>query len=170
MRCLIWQVADVQLSPLIETHFRAQMRTHHVTKEGETLHNYMRYSKLIFLSISQCNISRELKVSTQSPGQDTILEDRAVMLLPVQVIHPIDETSPLHGVEDTNLSSVMRELVVVMEAVVEPSGNTTQVMTSYMPDEIICGWKFDNCVEFDQRLLCFKVQTEKLNSIVQTNC
>ena len=42
VRCLIWQVADVQMSPLVETHFRAQIRTTHVTREGEILHNHMR--------------------------------------------------------------------------------------------------------------------------------
>ena len=42
VRCLIWQVADVQMSPLVETHFRAQIRTTHVTREGQILHNYMR--------------------------------------------------------------------------------------------------------------------------------
>ena len=39
---MIMQVTDVQASQLVEAHFRAQLRTTHVTKEGEVLYNYMR--------------------------------------------------------------------------------------------------------------------------------
>ena len=40
--CLVCQVLDVQSSQLVETHFRAQLRSAWVTKEGEVIPNYMR--------------------------------------------------------------------------------------------------------------------------------
>ena len=38
-----------------------------------------------------------------------------------------------------------------MEGVVEPSGNTTQARTSYLPDEILWGYHFRNCVTYAKK-------------------
>ena len=40
--CLVWQVSDIQQSQLLETHFRAQLRSRYETKEGEVFDNNMR--------------------------------------------------------------------------------------------------------------------------------
>ena len=53
-------------------------------------------------------------------------EDRAVVLLPVQLVHVVDQDSPLYTMDPAQLATSDIEIVVVMEAVVEPSGNTTQ--------------------------------------------
>lgn len=151
--CLIWQVTDVQASPLVEAHFRAQLRTTHVTKEGEVLYNYM----------------RELKVTTQihipSSPPDQAYEDRAMMVLPVQVMHPIDEDSPLYNIHPAQFSSSQMEVVVVLEAGVEPSGSTTQAMTSYLFDEIIWGWRFLPFTQYNSRDRYFIVKAKGINSI-----
>ena len=52
-----------------------------------------------------------------------------------------------------------------MEAVVEPSGNTCQVLTSYLPDEILWGWTFQPTTEYDRAANCFNVDMKKINSV-----
>ena len=64
-------------------------------------------------------------MTTQIHGGST-QEDRAVVLLPVQLVHVIDQDSPLYTMDPAQLNTSDIEIVVVMEAVVEPSGNTTQ--------------------------------------------
>ena len=41
--CLVWRFVDIQQSQLLETHFRAQIRSTYVTQEGEVFNNYMRW-------------------------------------------------------------------------------------------------------------------------------
>ena len=77
-------------------------------------------------------------------------EDRAVVVLPTQIIHPIDQDSPFYCLHPSELASMDLELVVTMEAVVEPSGNTTIALSSYTPDELIWGWRFESCVDYDR--------------------
>ena len=94
-------------------------------------------------------------------------EDRAVVVLPTQIIHPIDQDSPFYCLHPSELASMDLELVVTMEAVVEPSGNTTQVLTSYLPDEILWGWTFQSNTEYDRAAACFRVDVNKINSVAR---
>ena len=43
------------------------------------------------------------------------------------------------------------EYIVTLEGVVEPSGNTTQARTSYLPDEILWGYHFKNCIHYAKK-------------------
>ena len=145
---LIFQVADIQLSQLVESHFRAQLRSRLVTEEGEVLHNYM----------------RELRLTTQCEG-NSLLEDRGLLLLPVQVSHVITEDSPLYSLDPITLLNTDLEIILVMEAVVEPSGNTTQALTSYLPDEILWGCTFQSTTDYDRTTRSFNVDIKKMNSV-----
>ena len=40
------------------------------------------------------------------------------------------------------------EIIVVLEAVVEPTGNSIQARSSYLGDEILWGFRFKNVLEF----------------------
>ena len=114
-------------------------------------------------------LKRELKVTTQiqipSSPPDQAYEDRAMMVLPVQVMHPIDEDSPLYNIHPAQFSSSQMEVVVVLEAGVEPSGSTTQAMTSYLFDEIIWGWRFLPYTQYNSRDRYFIVKAKGINSI-----
>ena len=46
-------------------------------------------------------------------------------------------------------------------------GNFDQVMTSYLGDEIIWGWRFDSCVQYDRSRRKFQVDCNKVNSITR---
>ena len=110
---------------------------------------------------------RELKVTTQIHSlAEGCYEDRSVVLLPVQVIHPIDKDSPFYDINPADLCTMDMELLVYMEAVVEPSGNTTIALSSYLMDEIAWGWRFQPCVQFDPEARRFSVDVRRINSLV----
>lgn len=145
---LIFQLADIQLSQLVECHFRAQVRSRLVTEEGEVVNNFM----------------RELRLTTQCEG-NSLLEDRGLLLLPLQVSHIITEDSPLYSLDPLALLNTDLEIILVMEAVVEPSGNTTQALTSYLPDEILWGCTFQSTTNYDRTTRSFNVDMKKINTV-----
>ena len=57
------------------------------------------------------------------------------------------------------------EIILMMEAVVEPSGNTTQALTSYLPDEILWGCTFQPSTDYDRTTRSFNVDMKKINSV-----
>jgi hypothetical protein len=148
---LIFQVANIQTSQLIEAHFRGQVLLREVTQEGEVINH----------------AQREIKVSTQIDKENDVGEDRGLFLLPIQVSHTIDSDSPLYSMTPVELLSSKMEFIFSMEAVVEPSGNTTQAITSFLCDEILWGCRFENCVEWDEGEGVFKVDVGRINQVAR---
>jgi inward rectifier potassium channel len=56
-----------------------------------------------------------------------------------QVMHPIDEASPLFGETAESLIAKQAEIVVVMKGLDETFASTIHARTSYTPDEIVWG-------------------------------
>ena len=148
---LIFQVANIQTSQLIEAHFRGQVLMREVTQEGEVLRHFQ----------------REIRVSSQIDEENGMAEDRGLFLLPTQVSHTIDSDSPLYALSPAELLASKMEFIFSMEAVVEPSGNTTQATTSFLPDEILWGWRFDSCVEWEERDREYTVDMGRINQVVR---
>ena len=146
---LVFQVMNIQTSQLIEAHFRGQVLIEVITEEGEIIKQHQ----------------REIKVSTQIDKEDEASEDRGLLLLPVQVSHTLDIDSPLYEMTPEELLASRMEFIFCMEAVVEPSGNTTQARTSFLPDEILWGCRFDSCVEFEEVEGLFKADVRKINQV-----
>ena len=48
----------------------------------------------------------------------------------------------------------------------EPSGNTTQARTSFLPDEILWGYRFDSCVKWQEEEEVFKMDVRRINQVV----
>lgn len=68
--------------------------------------------------------------------------DTLTLLWPAVMYHTIDENSPLWPPENLHLFGNFSELVVMIEGVIESTSRVIQVRTSYLPDEIIMGCKF----------------------------
>ena len=148
---LIFQVANIQTSQLIEAHFRGQVLVKEVTEEGEVINHFQ----------------REIKVSTQIDKENEVGEDRGLFLLPIQVSHTIDCDSPLYSMTPADLLASKMEFIFSMEAVVEPSGNTTQAITSFLCDEILWGCRFESCVGWDEGEGVFKVDVGRINQVAR---
>ncbi|XP_018012129.1 uncharacterized protein LOC108669334 isoform X2 [Hyalella azteca] len=124
--CLMFRVGDIRKSHIIEAHVRAQLIRKHVTQEGEEipLHMY------------------DLDV-----GYD-VGEDRIFFIWPMTIVHKIDEGSPLYDLSASSLQNADFEIVVLLEGVIESTGMTTQARSSYLPDEILWGHRFQPLVSY----------------------
>jgi inward rectifier potassium channel len=58
------------------------------------------------------------------------------------VVHPIDETSPLHGLTQLDYKRTDAEFLILFTAMDETFAQTVHTRSSYKPDEIRCGFKF----------------------------
>jgi inward rectifier potassium channel len=79
------------------------------------------------------------------------LERDSVVFLPLTwtVVHPIDETSPMHDETTESLRSSQAEFLVLLKAFDETFSTIVQTRTSYTPDELIWGARFANAFMSD---------------------
>ena len=74
--------------------------------------------------------------------EDEKTEDRAFMMWPFTVAHRIDKRSPLYNLGPKELLASKFEMVVTLEGIVEPTGNSVQARTSYLPNELLWGHRY----------------------------
>ena len=70
---------------------------------------------------------------------ETNNDSYAFMVAPVTVVHKIDKNSPFWDISENNILAEKFEIVVILEGTVESTGMTTQLRTSYLPNEIKWG-------------------------------
>ncbi|KAI6660970.1 Inward rectifier potassium channel 2-like [Oopsacas minuta] len=83
--------------------------------------------------------------------------DRLQLILPSEVCHEINPSSPLFKISPIQLRQDNFEIVVVLEGIVEGTGSTTQVMTSYRGAEISFGYTFVNLLELNHNKICINL-------------
>ena len=85
--------------------------------------------------------------------------DQCFMMLPNTIYHKIDENSPFYTQKPRDVLESKFEIVVILEGIVESTGNTAQTRTSYLPREILWGYRFENMVtlQFRHIFLSFKM-------------
>ena len=64
------------------------------------------------------------------------------MMWPFTVAHRIDKRSPLYSLGPKELLASKFEMVVTLEGIVEPTGNSVQARTSYLPNELLWGHRY----------------------------
>jgi len=74
------------------------------------------------------------------------LERKKVTFFPLAwtVVHPIDESSPMHGLTDEDLHRADAEFLILLSAIDETFAQTVHSRSSYKPQEIIWSAKFAN--------------------------
>ncbi|XP_045116795.1 ATP-sensitive inward rectifier potassium channel 12-like isoform X3 [Portunus trituberculatus] len=145
--CMLFRVGDMRKSHIIEAHVRAQLIRKRVTLEGEVL-PFFQY---------------ELDV-----GYD-IGEDRIFFIWPMTIIHKINENSPLFDLSAHDLLREKFEIVVILEGVIESTGMTTQARSSYLPNEILWGYRFEPLVTFNKEFGEYAVDYSLFNNVYQVN-
>ncbi|CAD6187333.1 unnamed protein product [Caenorhabditis auriculariae] len=124
----------------------------------------------LYMACSRINArgDRELiGVKDMNVGYDSGL-DRVLLLWPIIVRHVIDESSPLHGMTRETIQKEDFELIMTVEGIVEATGMTFQARTSFLPDEILWGYKFKPMVLMNEKASKFEVhyalfdQTERV--------
>ncbi|XP_078680645.1 G protein-activated inward rectifier potassium channel 3-like isoform X1 [Branchiostoma floridae x Branchiostoma belcheri] len=141
--CLMFRVGDLRKSHIVEAHVRAQLIRSYTTPEGE------------FIPVLQ----EDLDV-----GYDDGL-DRLFLVTPVIVCHEIDEDSPFWDMTPEEILAGDFEVVVILEGTVEATGMTTQARSSYTPDEIKWGHRFEAITTIEDGR--YQVDYSKFNTTIE---
>ena len=124
---ILCRVTDLREKSLLEAHVRMILiKDHEVTDEG------------VYIP----NLQRDLKCGVEIDGTNEMV----MLFWPTVISHKIDEDSPLFDMNPQKLLNANFELIVTLEGNIEETGNTIQVRTSYLPNEILWGQHFDNNV------------------------
>uniref|UniRef100_A0A0N5BKQ7 IRK_C domain-containing protein n=1 Tax=Strongyloides papillosus TaxID=174720 RepID=A0A0N5BKQ7_STREA len=133
---LMIRLADIQHRLyLAESHVRLYMACTRINKNGE----------------------KELVgVKDMNVGYDSGW-DRVLLLWPIIVRHVIDEESPLYGMTQETMKDQEFELIMTVEGIVEATGMTFQARTSFLPDEINWGQRFQSLVVYNEEKCTYEV-------------
>jgi len=145
---LLCRVGDLQPTHLIESHISAYMVRKSVTDEGEEIPHHL----------------FAIEFGTDLDGTQDFFQ----LFWPIVLSHRIDEGSPLWSVSPTDLITEKFEIILTMEGTTPETGNNIQVRTSYLPSEILWGYKFEHsCVMFNRDLGKYEVKFDTLNTIIK---
>ena len=143
-RVLEFRIYNLRQSQLVEAHVRLYLYRYRKNTNGEDdLHCY------------------DLDVGFRTG------RDRVFFITPVTVRHYINESSPLHDLSSESIRDQDLEIVVVLEAIIEATGLTTQVLWSYTGGEILADHRFLPMVS--RRLVTQKwvIDSRKINDTVR---
>ena len=59
------------------------------------------------------------------------------------------------------------ELVVTLEGIVEPTGNSVQARSSYLPNEVLWGHRYQNMMSYNKKRGIYTVDCSNLNAVIQ---
>ncbi|KAH9502906.1 G protein-activated inward rectifier potassium channel 1 [Bulinus truncatus] len=76
--------------------------------------------------------------------------DQVFLLWPIVLTHTIDKSSPLYSFRPADLNSDKFELIVYLTGTVESTGEVCQARSSYLPKEILWGFRFERVEEYDR--------------------
>ncbi|XP_028048021.1 uncharacterized protein LOC105835508 isoform X2 [Monomorium pharaonis] len=145
--CLMFRVGDMRKSHIIGASVRAQMIRNKTTKEGEILSQHQ----------------HELVVGTDGENGDLFF------IWPTTIIHRINESSPFFNMSAEDMLTERFEVVLILEGTIESTGQTTQARTSYLPQEILWGHRFDHMVSYSKERQGYEVDYSLFNSTTQVD-
>ena len=131
--CLMFRVGDIRKSQIVDASIRMQLFRKWTTSEGKEIPFYQEDLRVCY--------------DWQNPAND--FRNELFLLLPMVIIHVIDEKSPFFEITPDQLKESDYEIVVVLDGIVEHTGMNTQPKTSYTSDEILWGYDFLNVIGQD---------------------
>ncbi|KAJ7340148.1 hypothetical protein OS493_002875 [Desmophyllum pertusum] len=129
--CLMFRVGDIRKSQIVDASIRMQLFRKWETTEGREIPFYQ----------------EDLKVCYDWRNPDNDFRNQLFLLLPMVIIHVIDEQSPFYGMTPEEVRQSEYEIVVVLDGIVEHTGMNTQPKTSYTSDEILWGYDFVDVID-----------------------
>ena len=135
-------------SHLLECHVSGHFLSKKATKEGEVIPYHL----------AQMEFGSELDGTC----------DYIQPFWPLVVSHKIDSSSPLYDLAPRDLQTLQFEIILTLEGTTPETGNTVQTRTSYLPQEILWGQRFEHtCVAYDKEASKYAISYAMLNSFVQ---
>ena len=89
-----------------------------------------------------------------------------MFLFPTYATHRIDKNSPFYDWGPKDILNARFELLVTLEGIVEPTGNSVQSRSSYLPNEILWGYHYENMVSYSNKRGTYVVDCSNLNAVV----
>ena len=77
----------------------------------------------------------------------------------------IDENSPFYEWGPKDILNARFEMLVTLEGIVEPTGNSVQSRSSYLPNEILWGYHYENMVKYNNGR--YVIDCSNLNAVIQ---
>ncbi|CAL7934928.1 unnamed protein product [Xylocopa violacea] len=145
--CLMFRVGDMRKSHIIGATVRAQVIRSRTTKEGEVL------------SQNQ----QELAVGTDGQNGDLFF------IWPTSIVHKINADSPFYNMSAEDMLTERFEVVAILEGTIESTGQTTQARSSYLPQEILWGHRFEPMVTYSKERQGYEVDYSLFNSTTQVD-
>ena len=143
--CLLIRLGDMRKSNLIDAHCRGILIKKHVTSEGESLPLY------------------QYDVSFGREDAD----NKVFLVWPTTLEHTITENSPFWEMSKENFANDHFELLIILEGTVESTGTTGQARTSYLPEEILWGRRFQRLVTFQKENGQYRIDYSLFHSSVE---
>jgi len=143
--CLLFRVGNMRHTTLVEAHVRAILISKRVTDEGEVMPYFQ----------------TELDVGTDSEGEI----DEIFFIWPTTLVHKIDSESPFYSMSARDFLKKRYEIVVLLEGVIEQTGNSIQARSSYLPNEVLWGYRFVNLLNFKHSESEYKIDYSAFNSV-----
>lgn len=123
--CLMFRIADRHTSRIIGARIRATLVSlTRTTREGHVI------------TLDQ----QPLLIHPSGEDSDLLL------LWPTVITHSITAESPLYGMSETQMTQGAFEIIVTLEGTTASTDMSTQAMTSYLPSEILWGFRFDDMI------------------------
>ena len=131
---------------LLESHISGHIVQKKMTDEGEIIPYMM----------------ERMQFGSQLDGSEEYLQ----LLWPMVVSHKIDSTSPLYNLSPRDILNSQFEIILTLEGITPETGNTIQVRSSYLPNEILWGFRFEQtCVAYDKKEAKYAVSFKTINTI-----
>eukprot|EP00092_Neocalanus_flemingeri_P017393 GFUD01018814.1.p1 GENE.GFUD01018814.1~~GFUD01018814.1.p1 ORF type:complete len:458 (-),score=105.23 GFUD01018814.1:97-1470(-) len=146
--CLIIRIGDLRDDNFIlGTQISAKLLRRRISLEGE--------------------VYQEMHNITINP--ETTSESCIFFVWPLDIVHVIDEKSPLYDMTEANLTREHFELLLVMEGTNETSNKTFQARTSYLPNEILWGHRFEQLQLYRQDNNKFEINFSAFHSTYEVD-
>ncbi|XP_065565765.1 G protein-activated inward rectifier potassium channel 4-like isoform X2 [Artemia franciscana] len=126
--CIMFRVADIRRSMIVDAKVRGELVRTRTTIEGE--------------QITYCQQDLELKAEN---GRDSFF-----FFLPIRICHVINQSSPFYKMSADDLMNEEFEIIVVIEGEAEATGLPVQAKSSYIAKEVIWGYRFKNMVSLNK--------------------
>ncbi|XP_075701268.1 inward rectifier potassium channel 16 [Rhinoderma darwinii] len=136
--CLMWRIGDFRPNHVVEGNARAQLLRYNEDHEKGITMEY-----------------KDLK----------LVNDQIILVTPVTVVHVIDQESPLYALDRKALASDRFEILVTFVYTGDSTGTSHQSRTSYLPREILWGFRFNNILEAKKKY--YKVNGEQFEEMTE---
>lgn len=185
--CLMFRVGDMRKSHIIEAHVRAQLIRRKVTTRNAPQWNLLGQANgNAFWQVTKEGELLPFHQEELQVGGDGE-EDRIFFIWPTTIVHKIGPESPLYRLSAADMFRERFEIVVILEGkqftkkkeilinsllnqdiifsgIVESTGMTTQARSSYLPNEVLWGHRFEALIAFKKETGEYEVDYSLFNN------